>query len=33
MRETRMKGQTLRAALDGLRAAGEPELDISRLPF
>ena len=33
MRETRMKRKTLREALDGLRAAGQATLDISRLPF
>jgi hypothetical protein len=33
MRETRIKGKTLRAALDGLRTAGQVTLDISRLPF
>jgi hypothetical protein len=33
MRETRLKARTLRAALDGLRAAGRETLDISRLPF
>jgi hypothetical protein len=32
-REARMKRKTLRAALDGLRAAGEATLDISLLPF
>jgi hypothetical protein len=32
-RETRMKGKTLREALDALRAAGQATLDISRLPF
>jgi hypothetical protein len=32
-RETRMKGKTLRTALDGLQAAERPSLDISRLPF
>ena len=32
-RETRMKRATLRTALDGLHAAGQPTLDISQLPF
>jgi hypothetical protein len=32
-RETRMKVETLRTALDGLHAAGRETLDISRLPF
>jgi hypothetical protein len=32
-RKTRMKGATLRKALDGLHAAGWPTLDISELPF
>jgi hypothetical protein len=33
MRETRMKADTLRTALDGLHAKGLETLDISQLPF
>ena len=32
-RAPEMSAETLRTALDGLRAAGEPKLDISLLPF
>ena len=32
-RETRMKANTLRVALDGLHAAGYTALDVSRLQF
>jgi hypothetical protein len=32
-RETRVKANTLRTALDGLHAKGQPALDISQLPF